>query len=168
MERKRFTDMDCSVARALDEVGEWWSLLIVRECMLGTIRFDEFQSRLGIARNVLATRLDRLIELGIVERFPLEDRANTSGYHLTAKGEDIYPVIVALMQWGDKWLWGGKPPVKLVENASGRAIEKLKVRSKEGRRLSYTDIRYEPGPGAGASTRLMIESRNQRVLKQPQ
>ena len=83
MERKRFNDMECSVARALDEVGEWWSLLIVRECMLGATRFDEFQSGLGIARNVLTTRLERLIELDVVERFPLQDRANTSGYRLT-------------------------------------------------------------------------------------
>jgi DNA-binding HxlR family transcriptional regulator len=167
MERKRFIDMDCSVARALEEIGEWWSLLVVRECMLGTTRFDEFQSRLGIARNILTTRLERLIELDIVERFPLQDRANTSGYRLTPKGEELYPVLVALMQWGDQWLAPkGKPPLRLVEDASGRPIEKLTVQSKGGRKLSYTDVRYMPGPGATASTRLMVETRNQRVLKQ--
>jgi DNA-binding HxlR family transcriptional regulator len=166
MERKRFNDMDCSVARALDEIGEWWSLLIVRECMLGATRFDEFQSGLGIARNVLTTRLDRLVELGVLERFPLQDRANTSGYGLTPKGEELYPVLVALMQWGDKWLAPrGKPPLRLVENLSGRPIEKLSVRSKSGHGVSYKEIRYEPGPGATASTRAMIESRNRRVLK---
>lgn len=167
MERKRFNDMECSVARALDEVGEWWSLLIVRECMLGATRFDEFQSGLGIARNVLTTRLERLIELDVIERFPLQDRANTSGYRLTSKGEELYPVLVALMQWGDKWLAPkGKVPLRLVDDASGRQIEKLAVQSKGGRELSYTDVRYEPGPGASASTRRMVETRNQRVLKQ--
>lgn len=167
MERKRFNDMECSVARALDEVGEWWSLLIVRECMLGATRFDEFQSGLGIARNVLTTRLERLIELDVVERFPLQDRANTSGYRLTSKGEELYPVLVALMQWGDKWLAPkGKVPLRLVDDASGRPIAKLKVQSKGGRELSYTDVRYEPGPGASAPTRRMVETRNQRVLKQ--
>jgi DNA-binding HxlR family transcriptional regulator len=166
MERKRFSDMDCSVARALDEVGEWWSLLIVRECMLGAVRFDEFQSGLGIARNVLTTRLERLVELEVLERFPLSDRANTSGYRLTRKGEELYPVLVALMQWGDKWLAPrGKPPLRLVENLSGHSIEKMSVRSKTGQGLSYKEVRYEPGPGATASTRAMVESRNKLVLK---
>jgi DNA-binding HxlR family transcriptional regulator len=166
MERKRFDDMECSVARALDEVGEWWSLLIVRECMLGATRFDEFQSGLGIARNMLTTRLNRLVELGVLERFPLEDRANTNGYRLTSKGEDLYPVLVALMQWGDEWLAPrGKPPLKLVDHLSGRPIEKLSVRSKSGQGLSYKEVRYEPGPGATPSTRALIESRNRRVMK---
>ena len=130
MYRKRFTGMNCSIARALDEVGEWWSLLIVRECTQGRQRFDEFQNELGIARNILTSRLERLTELGIIERFPLEDRANTDGYRLTTKGEELYPVIVALMQWGDRWLCpNGKPPTKLVEDVTGRAVEKISVRA---------------------------------------
>jgi DNA-binding HxlR family transcriptional regulator len=166
MERKRFVDMECSVAQSLEEIGEWWSLLIVRECMLGTTRFDEFQSNLGIARNVLTTRLERLVELSIVERFAREDRANTYGYRVTEKGEDLFPVLVALMQWGDKWTSvGGKPPVRLVDTASGEPIVRVAVRSKRGRELSFTDIRYEPGRGASASIRQLIERRNDRVLK---
>ena len=86
MQRKSFSGMNCSIARALEEVGEWWSLLIVRECTQGATRFDEFQSELGIARNILTARLTRLTELGILERFALEDRANTDGYCLTKKG----------------------------------------------------------------------------------
>src|ERR1700760_1524158 len=104
MYRKRFTGMNCSIARALDEIGEWWSLLIVRECTQGTTRFDEFQTQLGIARNVLSARLARLTDLDILERYPLESRANTDGYRLTKKGEALYPVLVALWQWGDRWL----------------------------------------------------------------
>jgi DNA-binding HxlR family transcriptional regulator len=165
MYRKRFDNMNCSIARALDEVGEWWTLLIVRECTQGTTRFDEFQTRLGIARNVLAARLERLIELNIVERFPLPERANTYGYRLTDKGSELYPVLVALMQWGDRWLAPrGKPPVELVDRASGEPVEPIAVQGKSGRNLSFRDVRFTAGPGATRTTHAMISSRNERVL----
>ncbi|HEY4219475.1 MAG TPA: helix-turn-helix domain-containing protein [Gemmatimonadaceae bacterium] len=165
MQRKSFQGMNCSIARSLEEVGEWWSLLIVRECMQGATRFDEFQSELGIARNILTTRLDRLTELGILERYPLDDRANTDGYRLTAKGEDLHPVIVALMQWGDRWLAkGSKPPTLLVEDVTDRPVDEIAVRGKGGRTLSPHDVRYAPGPGATSKTRALIDRRNERVL----
>lgn len=165
MKRKSFTGMNCSIARALEEVGEWWSLLIVRECTQGTTRFDEFQSHLGIARNVLTVRLERLTELGILERFPLESRSNAEGYRLTPKGEELYPVLVALMQWGDRWVaCDGKGPVALVDDATGRPIESISVRSEAGESLSYRKVRFAPGPGATASTEKVIERRNGRVL----
>src|ERR1700744_3197439 len=165
MYRKRFTGMNCSIARALDEVGEWWSLLIVRECTQGRRRFDEFQSELGIARNILTARLQRLTELGIIERFPLEERANTDGYRLTRKGEDLYPAVVALMQWGDRWLvHDGKPPTALVEDSTGAPIEPVAVRARDGRPLSFRDVRFAPGPGATAKTQRVIDERNQKVL----
>lgn len=166
MYKKRFTEMNCSIAKALDEVGEWWSLLIVRECTQGSTQFGEFQSELGIARNVLADRLERLTELGIIERFPLETRANTDGYRLTEKGEQLYPVIVALMQWGDRWLAvDGKPPTMLVEDATGKPVEPIQVRGKSGKPLSFRDVRFARGSGATAKTDLVIEKRNSRVLK---
>jgi DNA-binding HxlR family transcriptional regulator len=166
MQRKSFAGMNCSIARSLEEVGEWWSLLIVRECTQGSCRFDEFQSGLGIARNILTARLQRLTELGILERYPLEDRANTDGYRLTRKGEDLYPVIVALMQWGDRWLArDGKPPTALVEDATGAAIDPIAVRSKGNKRaLSFRDVRFAPGPGATATTAAVIADRNRKVL----
>jgi len=168
MYRKRFTGMNCSIARALEEVGEWWSLLIVQECMQGTTRFDEFQSQLGIARNVLTTRLERLMELDIVERYPLEERANTEGYRLTAKGEELYPVLIALMQWGDRFCTQtGKPPMTLVGEADGSPVVPLKVRNARGDALSYRDVRFAPGPGATDNTHAVIERRNQRVLGEP-
>jgi DNA-binding HxlR family transcriptional regulator len=104
MYRKRFNGMNCSIARALDEVGEWWTLLIVHECMRGSTRFDEFRSRLGIASNVLTARLERMIELGVMERYRLAERANTDGYRLTVKGADLYSVLAALDHWGERWL----------------------------------------------------------------
>jgi DNA-binding HxlR family transcriptional regulator len=165
MYRKRLDGMNCSIARALDEVGEWWTLLIVRECTQGSTRFDEFQSALGIARNVLTARLERMIELGILERFPLAARANTFGYRLTAKGEELYPVLVALMQWGDRWLAAnGRPPVKLVDDASGDPVEIMGLRGADGRTLGFQDVRFAPGPGATKTTRAVIENRNARVL----
>jgi DNA-binding HxlR family transcriptional regulator len=165
MYRKRFDGMNCSIARALDEVGEWWTLLIVRECTQGTTRFDEFQSELGIARNVLTGRLERLIELEILERYPLEERANTFGYRLTEKGGELYPVLVALMQWGDRWLApNGKPPVALVDQANGESVKPMTVQGKRGRALGYQDVRFAPGPGATSKTKAVIDHRNRRVL----
>ncbi len=165
MHRKRFTGMNCSIARALDEVGEWWSLLIVRDCTQGSRRFDEFQRELGIARNILAARLERLTELGIIEKFPLEDRANTDGYRLTKKGEELYPVLVALMQWGDRWLAkDGKPPVKLVEDETDRPVDRIAVKASSKEDLSFRDVRFAPGPGATAKTHTVIDDRNRRVL----
>ncbi|MFT3696437.1 MAG: helix-turn-helix domain-containing protein [Kofleriaceae bacterium] len=155
---------NCSIGKALEEVGQTWSLLIIREATQGATRFDEFQKELGIARNILATRLARLVELEILERFPLPDRANTDGYRLTKKGEDLYPVVVALMQWGDRWLCPNKPPTALVEDESGAPIERLAVKSKNGKPLSFKGVRYAPGPGATANTHLVIDKRNEKVL----
>jgi DNA-binding HxlR family transcriptional regulator len=165
MKKKSFSGMECSVARALDEVGEWWSLLIVRECTQGTERFDEFQSQLGIARNILTSRLERLTSLGVLERFPLEDRANTDGYRLTQKGEELYPVLVALMQWGDRWLSPkGKPLTTVIDDNTGTPIEQIVVRSKNGKPLSFRDVRFALGPGANPGLKGFIDRRNQRVI----
>jgi DNA-binding HxlR family transcriptional regulator len=163
--KKRFDGMNCTIARSLDQVGDWWTLLIVREATQGTTRFDEFQSELGIARNILTARLARLVELEILERFPLVDRANTDGYRLTRKGEELYPVLVSLMQWGDKWTVAkGKAPMKLVHADSGKTIERLTVHGPDGEPLSFRQVRFAPGPGATASTREVIEQRNLKVL----
>src|SRR5215813_7291091 len=113
MYRKSFKGMNCSIARALDQIGEWWSLLIIRECTLGTTRFDEFQRRLGIARNVLTNRLNHLTEHGIIEKVPVGDSERFFEYRLSQKGEELYPVLVALLQWGDRWI--ESQPIKLVE-----------------------------------------------------
>jgi DNA-binding HxlR family transcriptional regulator len=164
--RKESKLLNCSVAQALEQVGDWWTLLIVRECTHGTRRFDEFHRHLGIARNILATRLERLTEREILERYPLEERANTLGYRLTEKGEELYPVLVSLMQWGDRWAAPeGKAPVELVSIGSGQPVEQMQVRGKDGVPLSFRDIRFEPGPGATAVTQAVIAFRNARILE---
>jgi DNA-binding HxlR family transcriptional regulator len=165
MQRKTFEGMNCSIARALDQVGEWWSLLIIRECTLGTTRFDEFQERLGIARNILTSRLNRLTELGILEKTALEGHERRQGYRMTPKGEELFPVLLALLQWGDKWAPGPNGgSVRYVERGSGREVEPVGPKSADGRALGLRDLRMMPGPGATASTQARIDARNAALL----
>src|SRR5450759_5437164 len=103
MRRTSFAEMNCSVARTLEIVGEWWTMLVVREAFNGVRRFDDFQARLGIARNVLAARLLGLVEHGVLERRLYQERPERYEYRLTQKGLDLYPVLLSLLSWGDKW-----------------------------------------------------------------
>jgi DNA-binding HxlR family transcriptional regulator len=165
MYRKSLNAIDCSTARALDEVGEWWSLMIVRECTLGTTRFDEFQARLGIARNVLTNRLNHLLEQHILSKVPIDDSERFFQYQLTPKGEALYPVLVALMQWGDRWTGTGKGgPIKLVEKRTGKPVALMGPRSEGGPALSFRDILFEANTGASKNTRSVIANRNRNVL----
>ena len=113
MRRTSFAGMTCSVAQALEVVGEWWTLLVVRDAFLGVRRFDEFQSRLGVSRNILSERLEMLVRHGILEPVPYQEHPPRSEYRLTDKGRDLYPVIVTLRQWGDRWAQAGAPPVQV-------------------------------------------------------
>ncbi|KDR41724.1 winged helix-turn-helix transcriptional regulator [Caballeronia glathei] len=162
MHRKTFDGMNCSIARALDEVGEWWSLLVVRECTLGTTRFDDFQRRLGIARNVLTARLNRLVEHGVLVKVLAEGSERRSEYRLTEKGEALYPALVALMQWGDKWC-GHEAPLRVVERSSGLPVEPVSLRVGE-RTLGLRDVRLEPGQGATETTVDTLKARNRAIL----
>jgi DNA-binding HxlR family transcriptional regulator len=165
MYRKSLAAIDCSTARALDQVGEWWSLMIVRECTLGTARFDELQKRLGIARNVLTNRLTHLIAQEIVEKVPIEGSERFYEYKLTLKGEALYPVLVALMQWGDRWAGDGTAgPIRLVEHKTGKPIPTMGPRVENGPVLGFRDIRLEAKPNASSNTREVIAERNQDIL----
>jgi DNA-binding HxlR family transcriptional regulator len=112
MKRTSYADMPCPMAQALERVGEWWSLLILRECFRGTRRFGDFERRLGIAKNVLSSRLKHLVEAGVLERRPSKDDAREIEYRLTESGKDLAPVLIALAQWGDRWIYGVKAPVR--------------------------------------------------------
>jgi len=164
MYRKNLAEIDCSTARALDIVGEWWSLMIVRESMLGTTRFDAFQQRLGIARNVLTNRLNHLIEHGILKKVPIEGERFFE-YLLTPKGEALLPVLVALMQWGDEWAGSGHGgPIRMVEDRSGEPVEWMAPRAPGGPVLGLRDIRFEPTPHTSPRTRDAIARRNRAIL----
>src|SRR5947208_5704001 len=103
MRRASFADMNCSIARALEVVGEWWTLLILRDAFFGITRFDDFQRRLGIARNILTVRLATLVENGIMERREYDIRGRAD-YVLTPKGRALWPALTTLREWGDEWL----------------------------------------------------------------
>jgi len=139
--------MRCSIARSLDLVGEWWTMLVVREAFMGTTRFDAFQRNLGIAPNILSARLKRLVASGVLQRMPAGG-ARRQEYRLTEKGRDLFPVLMALLQWGDRWLAGPDgPPIRLLDRAAGLPVA-VGVRSSDGRTLRPDDIRLVPGPGA--------------------
>lgn len=95
--------MDCSIARALEQVGSWWSLLIIREAMMGSRRFKHFEQNLGIAKNTLTSRLAQLVDAGIIERVSGSDGSAFDEYVLTERGHELAPVLLALRDWGDKW-----------------------------------------------------------------
>jgi DNA-binding HxlR family transcriptional regulator len=140
--------VNCSVAKSLDQVGERWSLLIVREALMGSRRFDEFHSRLGVARNILTARLATLVDTGVLERIATSN-ARIFDYVLTEKGQALLPVVVAIMHWGDTWVQNGTgAPVVLIERKSGRPIKKMKIRNEAGEELEQPEIQITAGPGA--------------------
>jgi DNA-binding HxlR family transcriptional regulator len=150
MRRTSFADMSCSIARSLDVIGEWWTLLIVREAFFGTRRFGEFQTHLGIAPNVLAQRLGRLVEHGVLEVTTESQSGRALDYRLTSKGRDLFPVIVALVQWGDRHEAGPQGPVtRIVERRTGQDIAPLTPQSADGRALAFNEVTVVAGPGAG-------------------
>lgn len=143
--------MNCSVARTLEIVGEWWSMLIIREAFFGIRRFDDMQERLGIARNVLAARLHSLVEDGILERRLYQERPERFEYRLTEKGFDLYPVLVAMMRWGDRWTAGAEgPPLALVHQGCGEATIPTLTCSECGEPLSARNVRPQPRVAAAA------------------
>ncbi len=147
MERKSFSDMHCSVAQCLEVVGEWWTLLIVRDAFLGVTRFDEFQERLGIARNVLNQRLARLVEAGVLAKVPYSEHPPRFDYRLTERGRDLWPVINAMRQWGDKYAAPEGPPLRLIHQECGQISEPQLVCSSCGEPIGARDVKAIPGPG---------------------
>ncbi len=141
MARKRFDDSSCSVARALNEVGDWWSLLIVLHAMYGTRRFVDFQQQLGIAKNILCDRLARLVDNEVLRKEDVGEHGSRFEYRLTEKGRDLFPVVVALRQWGDKW--NPAPdgqPLDLRDRETGQPIKAVTVQNAEGEPLSIRDV----------------------------
>jgi DNA-binding HxlR family transcriptional regulator len=149
MKLKSFDQMNCSLAQAIEAIGERWTLLILREAFFGKRRFEEFQKGLGIARNILTARLNRLVEQEILAKRPAE--AGRFEYVLTQKGLELQPVLLSMTQWGDRH----KPHprgqrVIFVDRATGEPIAPMAVHSADGRVLSPREIKATPGPGAAS------------------
>lgn len=122
MRRKPLDHMDCSIAKSLDVVGDPWTMLIIRDALLGVRRFEAFSSRLEIPRATLTARLDRLVECGVLQRVQYQEHPRRDEYRLTAKGHALRPVVVTLMQWGDEWARDDDPPTTLIDADTGETV----------------------------------------------
>ena len=140
--------MHSSVAQTLEVVGEWWTMLIVRDAFLGIRRFDDFQARLGISRNILQQRLSHLVENGVLDRVPYQDKPPRSEYRLTEKGRDLWPVVTAMRQWGDRWAAPDGAPLQMRHKGCGHVVEAVEVCSACGEPLDARAVTAEAGPGA--------------------
>lgn len=145
----RLANKECSMARAMEVVGDRWSILILREAFYGVKRFDEFEFYVGIAPNILSNRLKKLVDAGVMTRLSLPEHARRYEYVLTEKGRDFFPAYLALKRWGDDWLAEpAGPQVVFRERANGRPIEYPQIRTKGGKRLSLDDVEVVAGSGA--------------------
>jgi DNA-binding HxlR family transcriptional regulator len=142
MARADFGSMHCSLARSLDVIGEWWSLLIVRDALMGKRRFGEFQSSLGAARNILSARLKKLVACGILEQVATREHGRRE-YILTDKGRELGMVLLALRLWGARWLFAADERETLIDRVTGEAVG-LELRTKAGRRVRPADLTLLP------------------------
>jgi DNA-binding HxlR family transcriptional regulator len=137
----------CPVARSLDAIGDWWSMLIIRDALLGTTRFGEFQKKLGLAKNILTVRLRALVDQGILKTAPASDGSAYQEYLLTPKGRGVFPILVALRQWSEEF--DGKPEeigTILVDKENGKPVRRLELYSQDGRLLNASDTALKPRP----------------------
>jgi DNA-binding HxlR family transcriptional regulator len=146
MLKRDYEGQNCSVARALEVVGERWTLLIIRDAFLGLRRFEQFQENLGIARNVLTDRLNRLVEEGILERVPYSERPARYEYRLTPKGRDLNIALAGLRQWGDRYL-SEKPPRVIRRKADRKPVVAALVPRGADNILRADEVELVPGPG---------------------
>jgi len=142
MKRKCLDTALCPIARTLDVIGDWWSLLIVRDAFLGKRRFGEFHKSLGLAKNILCVRLQKLVAHGVLTTAPASDGSAYQEYRLTDKGRSLYLVLVARRQWGERNLFEkGELDLLLVDRETGQPVKPLELRSKDGRLLGPADLR---------------------------
>jgi DNA-binding HxlR family transcriptional regulator len=147
MKRTSLAGAGCPVARSLDVIGDWWSMLIVRDAFLGARRFGEFQKSLGLAKNILTVRLRALVDDGILKTAPASDGSAYQEYLLTPKGRGVYPVLVALRQWSEEFDDAPEEIATiLVDREQGRPVRKLELRSQDGRLLGGGDTMLKPNP----------------------
>lgn len=143
MRRTRFEDSPCPIARTTDLMGDWWTPIVMREAFLGRRRFDDFQKALSVSRAVLSKRLTRLVDQGLLEKEEYEDRPKRYEYILTEKGRAFYPVLAAMWQFGEDWLWeeGAEPPLQIYDRESGEPVVPRVVNEKTGVPIDVRQLR---------------------------
>lgn len=157
MSKNSFEDMNCPIAQTLEQVGEWWTFVILRNAFCGMSRFHEFQRHLGISSSILARRLEKLVQNGILLRQPSSDDARVVHYRLAPKGRALYPVLAALTLWGEQWAANPKGArLTLVEKASGQPIAGVAILAADGRALQPEQIDTVAGPGADDKTHELV------------
>ncbi len=142
------TQSNCPLARSMEILGEGWTLLVLREAFLGTRQFKDFERELGLARNILSARLKKLVEFGLLDRLPSQTDRRVVEYRLSRAGLALFPALVALSQWGGRWLCGAGSPVRFIERANGADIAPVEVRAVDGRVLGIEDVAMVAGPDA--------------------
>src|SRR3954468_1719297 len=166
MRRTSFDSMPCPIARSLERVGEWWSILILRDAFAGLTRFEEFQDSLGIAPNMLTRRLTALVEDGLLERRRYSERPPRHEYLLTARGRDFRPVLLALLAWGNRHFAPEGASVLLVDAKTGAAVDPILVDPATGRPIDAPDYALIAGPAAGERTRRRYAARSSSTGEQ--
>lgn len=144
MKRTSLQDATCPIARTLDVIGDWWSLLIVRDTLAGPRRFNELQKSLGLAKNILSARLRGLVAQGILQTVPTAEGSAWNDYVLTDKGRALFPVLVAMREWGETYQFpADECGVELVDRHTGQRVRNLELRSADGRLLTAADTRLQ-------------------------
>jgi DNA-binding HxlR family transcriptional regulator len=162
MQRKSFADVECNIARSVEEVGDGWSLMILRNALLGARRFQDFEAGLGVPPTTLTRRLQTLTQRGFFVRRKYEAHPPREEYELTRKGLDFLPVLLSLAVWGGRWLSPEGAPLELIDAESGTTIEPTLVDARTGRPLVAGRVAVRPGPGASTSLRKAMT--NQRPV----
>lgn len=158
MRRKSFEKMDCPIARSLERVGDWWTILILRDALLGLTRFDEFQKSLEIAPNILTRRLNAMVDCGLLERRRYSERPPRDEYRLTSLSCDFGPVLLSLMDWGNKHFAPEGESVVLVDAQTGATAAPVLCDAVSGRRITMRDFEFRPGPAANERIRRRYEA----------
>jgi DNA-binding HxlR family transcriptional regulator len=165
MKRTSLDDATCPIARSLDEIGDWWTLLIVRDAFSGKKRFSDFQQSLGLAKNILSARLKTLVGNGVLEKRPSATGSARGEYHLTEKGRRLRVVLIALRQWGEDHLFAAGEPMIVASDRANRPIARLRLMNEDGRALEPEEIVATRGRKESARAASALGARSRRAPK---
>lgn len=162
MSKNSFVEMNCPIAQTLEQVGEWWTFVILRNAFCGMSRFQDFQRHLGISTSILARRLEKLVENGILLRQLSADDARIVHYRLTEKGRALSPILAAMTQWGEQWAPNPQGArLTMMEKATGLPVAGVGILAADGRALSPEEIETVAGPGADDKTHTLVRMREE-------